>query len=91
MGFLCGRSGWLSPDALVGAAFLIDDKNRSAFPLKKFAFQIESIPAVKIMGKIINADPASSYLVCAGYQGEAGTGQDFRGQPFSMTAAALKQ
>jgi len=77
------RMRWLVP------LLLIDDKNRSAFPLKKFVFQIESIPAVKIMGKITNADPASSYVVCAGYQGDAGAGQDFRGQPFCMTAAAL--
>ncbi len=77
------RMRWLVP------LLLIDDNNRSFFPLKKFVFQIESIPAVKIRGRIINAEPASSYLVCAGYQSEVNTGQDFRGLPFSMTAAAL--
>lgn len=77
------RMRWLVP------LLLIDDQNRSAFPLKKFVFQIESIPAVKLSGKITNAELASSYLVCAGYQGENRTEQDFRGQPFNMTAAVL--
>jgi hypothetical protein len=77
------RMRWLVP------LLLIDDLNRSAFPLKKFVFQIESVPEVKFKGKIANADPASSYVVCAGYQGETGAGNDFRGQPFCMTAAAL--
>ncbi len=77
------RMRWLAP------LLLIDDKNRSAFPLKKFTFQIESVPAVKMQGKITNAEPASSYLVCAGYYGAKISGQDFRGQTFCMTAAAL--
>jgi len=77
------RMRWLVP------LLLIDDNNRSAFPLKKFVFQVESIPAVEIRGKITNAEPTSSYLVCAGYQDEAGSRQDYRGQPFSMTGAAL--
>jgi len=77
------RMRWLAP------LLIIDDKNRSAFPLKKFTFQIESAPVVKMQGRITNAEPASSYLVCAGYHGGNNAGQDFRGQPFCMTAAAL--
>ena len=78
------RMRWLVP------LLLIDDKNRSAFPLKKFVFQVESMPAAEIRGRITNAEPASSYLVCAGYQDEEAVSvEDFRGQPFSMTAAVL--
>ncbi len=74
---------WLVP------LLLVDDKNCSAYPLKKFVFQIESVPAVQIRGRITNAEPASTFLVCAGYPGNIDLGQGFSGQHFSVTAAAL--
>jgi hypothetical protein len=55
------RLHWLAP------LLLIDEKNRSAFPLKKFTFQLEAVPGRLVSGKVINKQGNRSYLVFAGY------------------------
>ncbi|HSW35907.1 MAG TPA: C25 family cysteine peptidase, partial [Candidatus Limnocylindrales bacterium] len=77
------RIRWLAP------LLLIDEVYRSAIPLKKFTFQIESEPEVLIKGKITNHEPDLSYMVCAGYYEED---RQIKGDimtRFNCTAAAL--
>lgn len=54
------RLRWLAP------LLLIDEKMRSAFPLKSFTFQVESEPGILVSGRVTNMPDGLSYLVSAG-------------------------
>lgn len=55
------RLRWLVP------LLLIDEKSRSAYPLKKFTFQVESVPAQIFKGRVINQTANHTFVVFAGY------------------------
>ncbi len=77
------RMRWLAP------LLLIDDTNRTAVPLKKFVFQIESAPLLELRGRISNQLPGSTYLVCAGQELKSKTDQSDLSQPLAITAAVI--
>ena len=77
------RLRWLVP------LLLIDEKSRSAYPLKKFTFQVESVPAQIFEGRVINQTANHTFVVFAGYPQSDQEEINLKGLMKTTVAAAL--
>ena len=64
------RLHWLVP------MLLIDESKRSSMRLKRLVFEVESVPSLKISGKVTGSENNCTCLVCAGFPRE--NNQDHR-------------